>query len=172
MPPRGHKLSDAARARIREGTARGRRSQLARKRLVSLIAPRDLERLVASGTITPALRPLVDIAATEALELSESLGGPENLSAQQRLVIQDLASVGIVLRATLAAFLQKPGGDSDLASRVGTLAGQRRSSVALLGLESVARDVPSLSDYSASRAAEGRAGATNGAAGESEVTDA
>jgi hypothetical protein len=160
MPPRGSKLSDAARARIREGTKRGRRSQLARKRLVSMIAPRDLERLVASGTVTPALQPLIDIGATEAVELAEALGGPENLSAQQRLVIEDLASVGIVLRATLAAFLQTPGGDSDLASRVGTLAGQRRSSVALLGLERVARDVASLQDYAANRSAEDRAGAT------------
>src|SRR5262245_41401642 len=45
MPPKGFKLSQSARDRIREGTRRGRREQLARRRALALVAPRDLERL-------------------------------------------------------------------------------------------------------------------------------
>jgi hypothetical protein len=97
--------------------------------------------LITSGTVAPSLRPLADIAATESVDLADALGGADQLSAQQRLIVEDLVSVGIVLRATLARFLQTDGGDPELAARVGTLVGQRRASVALLGLQRVAREV-------------------------------
>jgi hypothetical protein len=142
MPRLGQTLTEAQKAVVREGTKRGRREQLARRRSLALIFRGELERLIKSGTIAPGFETLPHVAASEASDLKDALGGADALSPQQALVIGDLVSVGIVLRAMLAAFLQKPGGDPDLASRIGTLVSTRRSSVALLGLARVALDIP------------------------------
>jgi hypothetical protein len=141
MPSKGQKDTAQTRERLSAAQSRAHARRRERNRALALVAPRDLERLRRTGTVAPALQPLLDIAATESLELADALGGPEYLSAQQRLLIEDMAAVGIALRATLAAFLQQPGGDAELASKIGTLAATRRASVALLGLQRVARDI-------------------------------
>jgi hypothetical protein len=167
MPSKGQKHSAETRARLSAAQRRAHVRRLERSRALALVAPRDLERLRRSGTVAPALEPLLDIAATEALELAEALGGPEHLSAQQRLLVEDLAAVGLVLRAELATFLQT--NDHELAARVGTLAGQRRTSVALLGLHRVALDLPEVLSEERLAAARAAAGDDPAAPGESVV---
>jgi hypothetical protein len=142
------------RDRVREGKRRRDVETAARAR----VAPRDLRRLERNGTVAGSLRPLVPLAREEAYQLTEALGGPDAVSPQRRVLIDDLTAVGIVLRATLALFLQN--GDPELASKVGTLAGARRASLQALGLDRVAKEID-LRDY-LEQAAENRAGDANG----------
>jgi hypothetical protein len=81
------------------------------------------------------------------------------------MLIEDIGTLGMIARATRAAYLQS--GDHELASRVGTLLGQRRSSLVALGLERIAREVPRLAEYVG--AAADRVGGSNGAAPQLEV---
>jgi hypothetical protein len=66
------------------------------------------------------------------------------------MLVEDVARVGIVLRAELTRYAKSA--DPDAAARVGTLAGARRASLALLGLERHAREV-SLPAYLKAQAA-------------------
>jgi hypothetical protein len=144
---------------VREGTKKA----LATKRERALVRPRDLERLKRFGSVAPSLLPLLKIAEDEAVELAGALGGSANLTPQRHLLIEDCVAVGIALRTLLARFLQGDA-DADLASKIGTLAGQRRSSVVALGLDRHAREVR-LDDYLAGKYgldAETRAGEANG----------
>jgi hypothetical protein len=109
------------------------------RRKVAKVAPRDLRRLEQSGTVALALKPLLPLAAEEAYELTEALGGLNAVSPQRRVLIEDLVAIGLALRATLALFLQSS--DPELASKVGTLAAARRASLQALGLERVAKEL-------------------------------
>jgi hypothetical protein len=149
MPSVGTKRgSDAWRQRVAEGTRRA----IARRREAALIRPRDLDRLRSSGLVTEGLRPLLKIAEQEASELFAALGGVGRVSEQKRILIEDLCAVGVALRGTLAAYLRTS--DSELASRIATLAGARRSSLAALGLERLEREVMDLQTYLCTKAAE------------------
>jgi hypothetical protein len=140
MPARGQRLSEAQRERVREGTRRGRISQLARKRVLALVAKGDVERLIESQTVVESLRPFADIYAAEILELVEARGGVSQLSPQERMLIEDTATLGLIARALRAVFLQTS--DHEIASKVGTLLGQRRVALTTLGLQRVALDIP------------------------------
>jgi len=141
----------------------GLKHHYARKRQVAAVRPRDLARLERSGTVTLALRPLLSIAAEEAYELTEALGGSDALSPQRRMVIEDLTAMGITLRATLALFLQNY--DTELASKISALASARRVSLQTLGLDRVAKELD-ISAYIAQKDAEVRAEAAIGAKSE------
>ena len=136
--------------------------------------PLDLVRLRRSGTVAESLRPYLAMAEAEAEALLDALGGPDNVSPQTRAIVDDVARVGLLLRALLARFAQSGGEgerDADLASKVGTLVSVRRSSLAAVGLARVARDV-SLASYVAREYggnAEDRAGEPNGSGPESSV---
>jgi len=131
-----------------------------RKRQLAEVKPRDLARLERTGVVARALRPLIAIATEEAEGLTIALGGPDRVTPQQRILIEDLCATGIALRACTALFLKEP--DPDIASKIGTLTGARRSSLALLGLERHELDVPSLSEYlQAKSASQDPAEATN-----------
>lgn len=129
---------------------RGRAWAREQRRRRSQIAPAELEALRKSGTVSESIRALglVDAAQAEAVDLLDALGGEEHVSPQRRVLIDDVARIGLVMRAELARYVQK--GDADAAGRVGTLAGQRRSSLAALGLD-VRRVERDLDEYLARR---------------------
>jgi hypothetical protein len=154
-----HPQTPDARARISHGLKRYHD----RQRKVAEVSPRDLRRLEKSGTVAEALRPLLPIAAEEAYELTEALGGPEAVSPQRRMIIEDLAAMGITLRATLALFLQSS--DSELVSKISALASARRASLQALGLERISKELD-LTTYLAQKAAENRADGADGANGD------
>jgi hypothetical protein len=136
--------------------AAGLRRYHERRRKVAKVAPRDLRRLEKSGTVVHALKPLLPLAAEEAYELTEALGGLDAVSPQRRVLIEDLVAIGLALRATLALFLQN--GDPELASKVGTLASARRSSLQAVGLERIAKEL----DLASYLAAQDRRDGPNG----------
>lgn len=140
------------RAKISRGLARyhvvrRKKASLQREREQELarIRPRDLQRLRRSGTVNAPLMPLLEIAEAEAGELTAALGGPDAVTPQRRMLIEDATAVGIVLRAELGFYMQNPNSDS--AQRVGSLTNTRRQSLATLGLDRMAREVPSLAEY-------------------------
>jgi hypothetical protein len=98
------------------------------------------------------------LAQKEALGLVSALGGVDNISEQRLVLIQDVARLGLVLRAVMARFLQGDG-DPELASRVASITSARRSSLVALGLERVAKELD-LNTYQIQKAAENRAQAT------------
>jgi hypothetical protein len=112
---------------------------------VNQLAPRHLRALAKGGTLHPALAPLVADARAEFCDLITALGGPERVSAQVRALVEDACSVGLVLRSELALFAQSR--DSQHGTRIGTLAATRRASLQAVGLDRVAREVPSLGEY-------------------------
>lgn len=130
------------RQRVSEGLLRFNAVRRERARVM----PAEVLRVRETGTLADSLRALglAEAAEVEAADLTDALGGGESLSAQRRLVIEDLVRVGLVMRGELARYLQS--GDSDAGARVGTLAGQRRASLALLGLDA-RRDEVSLDEY-------------------------
>jgi len=153
-PPMGRPGAEYGSPEWRERVSAGLRRYHERRRKVAQVAPRDLARLARDGELAPSLRPLLPIAAEEAYELTEALGGLASVSPQRRAIIEDIVAVGIVLRATLARFLQTR--DHELGSKVGTLASARRASLQALGLERVAKELD-LSTYLAQKAAESTA---------------
>jgi hypothetical protein len=97
------------------------------------------------------LLPLLGTAEVEGVELLDALGGPDRVSPQRRALIEDTARLGLVLRASLVRFIQ--AGDGDAASRVNAAASARRANLVALGLDRVAREVPTLDRYLSARAA-------------------
>ena len=63
----------------------GLRRHHERRRQEARVRPRDLDRLQASGSVAPSLRPLLAIAGEEAIELIAALGGPDQISPQRRI---------------------------------------------------------------------------------------
>lgn len=71
------------------------------------------------------------------------------------MLIEDAVALGIALRGQLAIYLRAQ--DGEVASRVGTLVGQRRQSLAALGLERVSKELD-LTEYLESKATDNGAG--------------
>ena len=142
------------RQRVSRGAKRGIRRRKERLRT----RPRDLERLRAEGLVTESLRPLAAIAEDECFDLIHALGGVDQITPQRRAIVEDVARVGLVLRAELARYVESR--DPDCGARVGSLANSRRSSLVALGLERLEREI-NLKEYLAQRA-----GATEVATGE------
>lgn len=149
-----HTHTADTRARI----SRGLKRFYARKRAVSLVTPRDL-RLTDKGLVAPSLRPALLAAEAECADVLEALGGADHVSPQRRVIVEDLARVGVALRGTLAAYVRTS--DPELASKIGSLASVRRALLTALGLERREREID-LKAYVAQRAAENCPGATNG----------
>src|SRR5258706_5395257 len=133
----------------------------ARLRARRLIAPSEVLEVERNGTIADKLRPFAIQAAQEPHDVAVDLGGVDACSAQVRVLLSDLGRLGLVVRVLVARFLQGDG-DPELASKIGTLAGQRRSTLQALGLERREQDVD-LRAYLAQQTAPNGAGAMNGA---------
>jgi hypothetical protein len=148
-----HSHTADTRARISHGLKR----YYERKRKLAIVTPRDL-RLERRGLVAASLRPALLAAEAECADVLGALGGADHVSPQRRVIVEDLARVGVALRGTLAAYLRTE--DPELASKVGSLASVRRASLSALGLDRVTRELD-LSEY-LKQTAENRAGATNG----------
>ena len=145
-----HAQTDETKQKISHGLKR----YYARRRAVTAVAPRDLARF-GRGLVTARLRPFLQAAEAECADVLESLGGADHVSAQKRVIAEDLARVGVVLRGTLAQYLRTE--DPELASKVGSLASVRRGLVTVLGLERVSKELD-LRAYLQQRSAENRSG--------------
>ncbi len=155
------KHSSETRRRIAHRTRDG----LARKRALARVRPADLDFLRRNGIVSDSLRPFLDAADLEALELTLAYeGAPEGdryrpLSTPRRILLDDFLRVGLVLRGELARYLQS--GDPDAGARVGTLSANRRATLQILGLDHPEHEV-NLAVYVAQRGAETRTGRPNG----------
>ena len=125
--------------------SRGLKRYHERRRLSAKIRPKALDRLRGSGIVAPSLQPLVDVAEEEMAALVTSLGGLDALSAQQRALLEDVVSVGVVLRGELSRYLTL--NDPEAGARVGSLANSRRSTLVALGLKRKVDDPLDVSSY-------------------------
>jgi len=96
--------------------------------------------------------PIVAAAEDEVRAILSALGGAENVSEQERALVEDFARVGVVLRGELARYV---AGDSKAGQVVGTLAGIRRASLVALGLQRRAKEL-GLEDYIELKAVKGK----------------
>jgi hypothetical protein len=126
-----------------------------RKKALWEASPGELVELQKHGTVSETLKGCAVLAQKEALGLVSALGGADNVSEQRMVLIQDVARLGLVLRAVVARFLQGDG-DPELASRVATITSARRSSLQALGLERISKELD-LAEYLKRKAAENSA---------------
>jgi hypothetical protein len=79
----------------------------------------------------------------------DELGGEARLTAGQRVHLKRLYRATVALDAAFARVLRD--GDAEAFDRVGSLLADERATLAALGLQRVAREVPSLGEYLATR---------------------
>lgn len=138
------------RRRVGEGVRRAAQARARRARQEL----RELAVLARSGTTPGGVAPYLEAAGREAAELLDALGGVDRVSPQRRVLIEDTARLGLVLRSLLVSFVQGGGVDGETGSRIATLANARRANLSALGLDRHVEDVPDLTSYLAKRAAE------------------
>ncbi len=134
--------------RRRDRVSSGLRRYHEVRRRVERVGARDLVAIERSGQVPEHLRPLIGDARKEFLAWADDLGGEDALSAMERTLLDDAATAGVLVRASLIFALR---GDRDAASRVSTLMASRRAALTAVGLERRAREVPSLATYLAER---------------------
>jgi len=140
--------SDEWRERVRVASIRGQALKAERRK----VRPGDLHTLRMSGTVRAELLPFIGLAERETAELVGALGGIDAVSPQRRILIEDLARMGLCLRGELARYMQTADGEA--AGRVATIGRARAATLAQLGLDRFERDVPDLRTYTAQRAAD------------------
>jgi hypothetical protein len=113
------------------------------------VSMRDIRRMQQFGLIAESLKPLASQAELELGELHADKGA--DVTAAERVVLEDVARLGLILRAEFARYMES--GDQTAAARVTALAGQRRSSIAAVGLERRSREIQ-LEDYIEAKATE------------------
>ena len=170
--PRRHRLlraSAAARAggvcmpatstAISDGSKRGQRARRARhlyeerelRRLQSIARERGIEGVAGEiGSLSAATVDLVIHALDEREILVDAFGGPDELTPQRLLILEEILALGIAGRALMRRFLRNSG-EGQLASRVGALFANRRAALRALGLDRHQREV-TLADHLAARA--------------------
>ena len=144
MPSRGGRHRPEALGpggRISLGTKFG----LAKRRMVRRVRPVDLDYLRRSGTVARGLRPFLDAADLEGVDLtlayegSAEAEGYRPMSEPRRAILGDFLRVGVVMRCELARYLQSQ--DADAGFRVVTATANRRAALKELGLEHREREV-------------------------------
>ena len=132
--------------------ARGTKRGLHVRRMLAKVAPSEILELERTGTVARSLRPYAALAVEEAAQLTQALGGEDQISEQRLVLVQDLSRLGLLLRALVARIAQRDVLDADEVAKVTSLVNARRASLLALGLERTARDVPDLRSYLAERA--------------------
>ena len=132
---RGRHLDDQHRERIGRGVRRAGERKRKRQELV-LSAVEDLER----GIVRPELLPHHEAAEAEVLEIAEGLGLDDGqVTPMKAALLRRLARLTAVERGLYQLYLQTA--DSELASRLVTLAREARGILSALGLERYVREV-------------------------------
>jgi hypothetical protein len=128
------KKSPEHRARI----SRGLKRHYDRLRAQQRILPSDLRALRRrGGPVRRELRPLIEQAGRELEELLDAVGG--ETSPQRQILAQDVARIGLLVRALFMRFVQTE--DEDIASKMGTLVATRRAGLQALGLDREIREI-------------------------------
>lgn len=151
-PTRADRYSAEWRQRVSHGSKRGKaRAKFERERARerAQIRPRDLARWEELGLVEPSLLPLVQQAQDEVESIVEALGGADRVSPQRRVLIEDFCRLGIAVRGVTASYLRTA--DHELASKIGTLTGQRRTLLESIGLERIAKEVELADRYAIER---------------------
>jgi len=97
----------------------------------------DVRRLRYHGLVADSLKPLATEMGRELGDLLADKG--DAVTAAERLILEDVARVGLLLRSLFAVYLETQ--DPEIASKVSSLAGQRRASLVAVGLERRARPI-------------------------------
>ncbi len=100
----GQRHDADTREKISEGTRRG----IAEARRGRRVRPADFMRLRKDGEVAESIRPLLEQAQAEALEVAESLGGVDCLSAQETACVQDFARLGVLVKSLFAVYVRGP----------------------------------------------------------------
>ena len=116
---------------------------LSRRRAANRIALSDVRRYRREGLVLESMKPLTLIAEDEVRAIFQALGGEDDISEQERALVEDFARVGVVMRGELSRYL---AGDRDAGKVVGIMAATRRSSLVALGLQRRAKELD-LEDY-------------------------
>lgn len=138
------------------GTPKGSRIGWQKRRARSRVWPADISRVERDGEVPPSLQPQLPIAKSEAEELARGLGGANNLSPQQAILVQDFAWLGVIMRGLIWLWIRTE--DPEVGGRVATIASARRATLQLLGISEVREEHDALARYR-QRPAEERAGA-------------
>lgn len=152
------------RAKVTSATRHALARKRERERRLARIEPLDIREVRAGRCKHPLLTPLAEQELEKLDALYEDLGGFDQLSTARRAIGADWARLGVVLGSELERYSQTR--DPECVSRISSLVNTRRAQLSALGLERLAREVPRLDDYVASRSQNG-AGATVDVTGES-----
>ena len=110
------------------------------------VRPRDFDRWRREGLIAEALRPLCKLAEQELEELVSDAGGPDEITASRRMLLEDAVVLGVMVRAETQRFLATH--DPTATERLATWINSRRANLVAAGLERQAKDVtPSLDEH-------------------------
>src|SRR5262249_3050893 len=131
---------------------RSARRHRERLRALGRVTLSDVRRLRYRGLVVESLRPL---AIEAEYELTALLGDkPDHVTAAERALIEDSVRLGLLAKATFAAYMQAP--DPELARTVAVLSGQRRAGLVAVGLERRQRPLEDLHAFLERRAREAR----------------
>ncbi len=128
---------------LNDRVSRTRSRATQRRREAHSIALSDVRRYRREGLVSASMLPLTKMAEDEAKALFQALGGEDNVSEQERALVEDFARVGVVMRGELSRYLT---GDRDAGKVVGIMAATRRSSLVALGLQRREKEL-GLEDY-------------------------
>jgi hypothetical protein len=114
--------------------------------------------------VAEALRPILEARALHAEAMVQDLGGPDELTAMQKGILEGWLQAQVAADAEFARFVR----DRDTAAlkRLATFLNSARANLTALGLHRRAKEIPDLAAYLAKRSdtAENRAGEPNGEA--------
>ncbi len=149
---------------VSEGTKRGVRPWNDGLRVLGS----DVQAFVRRGQVAPSLKPMVSATVQLVGEYAHEKGGPEQLTAGQRNLLDVLFMQRVARSGLFSAYLRT--GDAALLTQALSFANAETRTVQLLGLSRELKDVtPSLDEYLGQRATEDASGATNGGAQGSDV---
>lgn len=137
----------------RPGTSQSLRRFHALRRERLRVLPSDLTAIERGLPMRPENRELLSPAVETAERLLEALG--DRVSEQERLLVYDVARLDVLVGALFRRALTAADGETaELATKIGTLVGQRRASLLAIGLRE-RREEKSLDDFLAARTADG-----------------
>lgn len=148
----GRSPSRATRQAISRGVARSWevRREIARlkaeaDRRARIAEASDLRQYRELGVVAEALLPHLQDASGETADLIEAIG-EENVTARQRLLLDDLARLRVLLSGEMGRYLESP--TPEAAAKLVPLINAHRAVLASLGLEGLEKHTdPDVDDY-------------------------